>query len=51
MTLGSEASPRSLEYVFNEDGTLLAWGNADGTVQVADLNEVRRRLQELGLPW
>ena len=32
-------------------GTQLAWGNIDGTVTVADLNEVQRRLAAEGLGW
>jgi serine/threonine protein kinase/WD40 repeat protein len=51
VTLVTESVPRSLECVFNEDGTLLVWGNTDGTVHVADLREVRRRLGQLGLGW
>jgi eukaryotic-like serine/threonine-protein kinase len=36
---------------FDATGTRLAWGRTDGTVVVADLPEVRRRLAELGLGW
>ncbi|MBI1918652.1 MAG: protein kinase [Planctomycetes bacterium] len=36
---------------FNHDGSLLIWGNGDGTVTVCDLNEVQRRLTEVGLGW
>jgi hypothetical protein len=36
---------------FDATGTRLAWGRTDGTVVVADLPEVQRRLAELGLGW
>jgi hypothetical protein len=36
---------------FSEDGRFLAWGNRDGTVFVADLPEVQRRLERIGLGW
>jgi serine/threonine protein kinase/WD40 repeat protein len=39
------------EAQFNQTGTHLAWGNADGTVTVCDLEKVRRRLDELELGW
>ena len=37
--------------VFNADGSLLAWGNRDGTVTVCRLEEVRRRLTSVGQGW
>ncbi len=36
---------------FSNDGSLLAWGDDHGTVYVADLEEINRRLTELGLGW
>ncbi len=36
---------------FNPAGTHLAWGNADGTVTVCDIAEVRHRLASVGLGW
>jgi eukaryotic-like serine/threonine-protein kinase len=36
---------------FSLDGTRLAWGNVDGTVIVCDIQQVRRRLAEVGLGW
>jgi hypothetical protein len=39
------------EVLFNAAGTYLAWGNADGTVTVCDIQEVRRRLAAVGLGW
>jgi len=36
---------------FNAAGTLYAWGNEDGTVNVADIPEVNRRLTSIGLGW
>jgi WD40 repeat protein len=37
--------------LFNVAGTHIAWGNADGTVTVCDIQEVRRRLAAVGLGW
>jgi hypothetical protein len=36
---------------FFATGTRYAWGNADGTVHVADIPEVQRRLARIGLGW
>ena len=36
---------------FTRDGALAAWGNADGSVTVCRLGEVRARLDRLGLGW
>ena len=36
---------------FGAGGSLLAWGRSDGTVCIADLNEAKRRLSEVGLAW
>jgi len=36
---------------FGQKGRLLAWGRQDGTVCVANLPNVNRRLRELGLGW
>ncbi len=36
---------------FNATGSHVAWGNVDGTVSVCDIEEVRRRLAQLGLGW
>jgi WD40 repeat protein len=36
---------------FSPDGSHLAWGNADGTVNVCDIPEVQRRLAAVGLGW
>ena len=36
---------------FSPDGSLFVWGNLDGTVNVCDIAEVRRRLTEIGLGW
>jgi hypothetical protein len=50
IVLGIE-KPISSEACYNRAGTHLAWGNMDGTVTVCDLEEVHRRLDELGLGW
>jgi hypothetical protein len=34
---------------FSENGRYLAWGNRDGTVQVADIVDLQRRLAKVGL--
>ena len=39
------------EQKFSHDGKLFAWGGADGVVHVADIEEVRRKLNEVGLGW
>jgi serine/threonine protein kinase/WD40 repeat protein len=39
------------QVVFDVAGTHLAWGNADGSVNVCDIEAVRRRLTALGLGW
>ncbi len=36
---------------FSPDGNYLVWGNHDGTVTVCDLNEVQRKLANVGLGW
>ncbi len=36
---------------FSRDGTLVAWGDADGTVSVCSIPTVQRRLAELGMGW
>jgi hypothetical protein len=36
---------------FSADGSLLVWGNLDGTVIVCQLESVRRQLGEIGLGW
>jgi eukaryotic-like serine/threonine-protein kinase len=36
---------------FTAAGTRCSWGHTDGSVTVCDLNEVQRRLAEIGLGW
>jgi len=36
---------------FSPDGKRVAWGNADGSVMVADLDVIRSRLARVGLSW
>jgi hypothetical protein len=46
LTLGMDR-PMTLMPEFSPDGSRLAWGTTDGTVLVANLEEVRRRLGQL----
>jgi hypothetical protein len=36
---------------FDRTGKLMVWGGRDGAVVVCDIDEVRRRLNNLGLGW
>jgi hypothetical protein len=36
---------------FSPDGRFIAWGTTDGTVMVAEMAEVFRRMEQLGLGW
>jgi hypothetical protein len=36
---------------FSPDDQSIAWGNADGTVTVVDLQKVRKKLAEIDLGW
>jgi len=40
-----------LAKTFSPDGKRVAWGNADGSVTVADLDEIQLRLARVGLSW
>jgi hypothetical protein len=51
VTLGIDATFSSVVFPFSRDGRFLAWGNADGSVTVCNLEEVQRRLKEVGLGW
>jgi hypothetical protein len=51
VTLGIDQQVGPGRAVFNSDGTLLAWGNRDGTVTVCRLEDVRRHLTSVGLGW
>ncbi len=51
ITLGLDVQPSSVVNEFSSDGTCLAWGNADGTVTVADLHEIERQLVAAGIGW
>jgi eukaryotic-like serine/threonine-protein kinase len=37
--------------IFSTDGKRVAWGNANGSVMVADLDEIQSRLAQAGLSW
>jgi eukaryotic-like serine/threonine-protein kinase len=41
----------ALRVRFTPDGGYLLWGNRGGTVSVADLSEMKRRLGALGMGW
>ncbi len=49
LTLGR--TPTTVRHAFKTSGTHLAWGTADGTVSICDLQEVRERLTSAGLGW
>jgi WD40 repeat protein len=50
LVLGMETAP-AFRPVLSRDGRLLAWSNADGTVSVCDLPQLRERLSGAGLEW
>jgi hypothetical protein len=51
ITLGIDVEPSSVVNEFSSDGRFLAWGNADGTVTVADLPEIERQITAAGAGW
>ncbi|HMF10900.1 MAG TPA: hypothetical protein VKE94_01300, partial [Gemmataceae bacterium] len=51
VTLGLDLSITTPQPQFSPDGTRIAWGNADGSVCLCDIEEVRRRLNDVGLGW
>ena len=51
VTLGIDNPPSSIVPEFNRSGTHVAWGNADGTVSLCDIQKVRERLGKVGLDW
>jgi WD40 repeat protein len=51
VTLRSPTRRSSGVSPFSPDGRFLTWGDADGTISVCDVEEVRRRLAEVGLGW
>ena len=51
VVLGIDVRSSGSQHYFSADGTRYAWGNQDGTVNVADLPEIQRRLAEIGLGW
>jgi WD40 repeat protein len=51
VTFHRQVPIRSDHSPFGPDGRFMTWGNADGTVCVCDVEEVRRRLAEVGLGW
>jgi WD40 repeat protein len=51
VTLGIDSQISSVVWPFSRDGKYLAWGNTDGSLMVCDLEEVLRRLKEVGLGW
>ncbi len=51
VTLGGNTPTSGLHPKFNVAGTHVFWGNADGTVTVGDIQEIRKRLAAVGLGW
>ena len=51
VTLGLDLSITTPQPQFSPDGTRIAWGNADGSVCLCDIEEVHRRLSDVGLGW
>jgi hypothetical protein len=51
VTLGIDILATGVQHQFSSTGTRYAWGNRDGTVNVADIPEVQRRLANIGLGW
>jgi WD40 repeat protein len=49
IVLGIDRRISSIVMQFDREGRRVAWGNADGTVSVCDLEEIRNRLAGLGL--
>jgi hypothetical protein len=37
--------------LFNAKSSQVLWGNKDGTITVCEINEVLRKLAEVGLNW
>jgi WD40 repeat protein len=50
VTLGFDHS-LALQSCFSPNGRLMAWGSAEGTVMVSDLEETIRGLERVGLGW
>jgi hypothetical protein len=51
VTMGINVRATSMHMQFSADGKLAAWGNIDGSVYVANIEEVRRQLANYGLNW
>jgi hypothetical protein len=51
VTMGINVQATSMHMQFSVDGKLAAWGNADGSVYVASVDEVRKQLANCGLDW
>jgi hypothetical protein len=51
VTLGIDTLSSDGHWTFSLDGSLLAWGNRDGTVTVCYLTEIQKRLAAVGLGW
>jgi WD40 repeat protein/predicted Ser/Thr protein kinase len=50
VTLGPEAT-QAFTLTISPDGEHWAWGNAGGTVTLADLRRINQRLSQVGLGW
>jgi WD40 repeat protein len=51
VTMGVNIRLTTMQMQFSVDGKLAAWGNIDGSVYVANIEEVRRQLANYGLNW
>jgi hypothetical protein len=51
VTLGINVRATTMQMQFSVDGKLAAWGNVDGSVYIANIEEVRRQLANYGLNW
>ena len=51
VTMGINVRATTMHMQFSADGKLAAWGNIDGSVYIANIEEVRRQLANYGLNW
>ena len=51
VTIGANLEVSSMQNQFSTDGKLVAWGNIDGTVNVCEIEQLRRELAAFHLAW